>query len=61
MSMQYIALIATGTVLISGALWLMYEAKKYRARRDAELAVSSHKRQYWVSSQRPQGGKLKHR
>lgn len=59
--MVYIALAITATLSIGLALWGLHEAKKYRAYRDEQLASATTKRQYWVSTQRPQGGKLKHR
>lgn len=59
--MVYVAFAITATLSIGLALWGLYEAKKYRAYRDEQLAFAATKRQYRVSAQRPQGGKLKHR
>lgn len=35
MSAEYIALAITSVTLIGGALWVLFEAKKYRAYRDS--------------------------
>lgn len=59
--MVYVALAITATLSIGLALWGLHEAKKYRAYRDEQLALTSASRKYWMSAQKLQGAKVKRR
>lgn len=55
MDAEYIALAIVSTLAIGGGLWVLHEAKKYRAYRDEQLASAPIKRRHWASTAKMKG------